>query len=288
MKKVVFAVFGISILVGSAYAQMGYGSTQAKNWYQKLGIHKIAQAIDLIVDKHGNDPAFANNAKIRSAYAGLPRPALKFAVTAGVARGLGGPENPGIMDPFSVAKWFDMTREEQKAFSDDIAWGFSMIGESTYDSRDIARQIMLSIQRAKKIDNLPVGEPFKDPNSLYARLGGFVPISMVVNTFAQKLTMNPIILGNKNVVNSFVKGNVTEAGIRFLFTQQICAAAGGPYKYTGREMLEVHKNLGITEAQWEAGGKMLKEVFDMYKIPDKEQSELFNFVLATKKDIVRN
>src|SRR5437870_2121854 len=80
---------------------------------------------------------------------------------------------------------------------------------------------------------------------------------------------------------------VPPAGFKYLVTEMVCWASGGPQKYTGKTMRDSHDHLGITEPEWQAFMKDLRDCFAKFKIPAQEQSELVAIVESTKKDIVR-
>jgi hemoglobin len=51
-------------------------------------------------------------------------------------------------------------------------------------------------------------------------------------------------------------------------------------------MKESHAHLNITEKEWGQMASVFKAVLDKYKVPAKEQDELFGIVGTTKADIV--
>ncbi len=63
-------------------------------------------------------------------------------------------------------------------------------------------------------------------------------------------------------------------------------ATGGPQAYTGRSMRESHDHLRITEKEWESFAGDFKATLDKFKVPEKEQGELFAIVGSLKSDIV--
>jgi hemoglobin len=71
-------------------------------------------------------------------------------------------------------------------------------------------------------------------------------------------------------------------------TELVAMATGGPQKYTGRSMKSVHKDMKITEKEWEAFAADFKATLDECKVPAKEQNELFQIVGSLKPDIVVN
>ena len=67
---------------------------------------------------------------------------------------------------------------------------------------------------------------------------------------------------------------------------QLCALAGGPCFYTGRDMKTSHKGLGITESDWEATMKYMRGSMTELKIAQREQDEVMALWTSYKSDIV--
>jgi hemoglobin len=76
------------------------------------------------------------------------------------------------------------------------------------------------------------------------------------------------------------------AGFKYLVTEMVCWAAGGPQKYTGRSMYESHKEMKITAGEWEAFVDDLRQTLDKFGVPAPEQAELKAIVESTRADIV--
>jgi len=117
--------------------------------------------------------------------------------------------------------------------------------------------------------------------SLYARLGGYDAIAAVVDDFIGRL------VADKRFSKFFV-GHSEDSlkKIRMHVIDQLCAAAGGPCLYIGRDMKTTHHGLGITSDDWDASAKHLVESLDKFKVPKAEKDELLAFVSTLKKDIV--
>jgi hemoglobin len=79
---------------------------------------------------------------------------------------------------------------------------------------------------------------------------------------------------------------VPPAGFKYLVTEMVCWATGGPQKYTGRSMKESHKDLMITAAEWEAFLDDLQQTLDKFAVPQTEQAEIKAIVGSTRPDIV--
>ncbi len=121
----------------------------------------------------------------------------------------------------------------------------------------------------------------QEKKSLYARLGGYDAIAAVVDDFVGRL------VADKKLTKFFV-GHSEDSlkRIRMHVIDQLCAAAGGPCNYTGRDMKTSHHGLGITSDDWDAAAKHLVESLDKFKVPQAEKDELLAFVGTLKKDIV--
>ena len=81
--------------------------------------------------------------------------------------------------------------------------------------------------------------------SLYERLGGVYSIATVVDDLIDRIMGDSRLNANPKVDEAHHR--VSRAGFKYLVTEMVCWAAGGPQKYTGRSMLESHAHLGITE-----------------------------------------
>jgi hemoglobin len=114
--------------------------------------------------------------------------------------------------------------------------------------------------------------------SLYDRLGGKDAIKAVIDEFVG-ITANDTRINKK-----FAKTNIDR--LKFELVEQICAATGGPCKYTGRDMKTAHKNMGVTEGEFNALVENLVKALDKFNVKDKEKNELLGLLSPMKSDIV--
>lgn len=121
-------------------------------------------------------------------------------------------------------------------------------------------------------------------NSLYERLGGVYAIAAVVDDFIDRIMVNPLLNANPKVDEAHHR--VSKAGFKYLVTEMVCWATGGPQKYTGKSMKESHEHLGITEPEWQVFLKDFQDTLDEFQVEQTEQRELFAIVASTKTDIV--
>ena len=120
--------------------------------------------------------------------------------------------------------------------------------------------------------------------SLYNRLGGLAPISVVVSDFIDVVVPDPFL--NENPAVNASRTHVPAPYLQYHLTAMVCQATGGPCPYHGRGMLETHAQLNITEQEWDRMVTLFKEVLAKHSVPAKEAQELLDIVGSTKADIV--
>ena len=120
--------------------------------------------------------------------------------------------------------------------------------------------------------------------SLYERLGGVHSIATVVNDLVDRVMVDPRL--NANPLVDEAHHRFPPPGFKYLVTEMVCWATGGPQKYTGRSMSESHGHLKITSAEWDAFLDDFQQTLDKFNVPAQEQSELKAIVNSTRPDIV--
>ena len=124
----------------------------------------------------------------------------------------------------------------------------------------------------------------QDQPSLYERLGGVYSIATVVDDFIDRIMVDPRLNANPRVDDAHHR--VSPPGFKYLVTDMVCEATGGPQKYTGRSMRDSHQHLLITAAEWEAFLDDFQQTLDKFGVPQAEQEELKAIVDSTREDIV--
>ena len=119
---------------------------------------------------------------------------------------------------------------------------------------------------------------------LYHRLGGVYAIAAVVDDSVDRIMDDPRLNANPKVAEAHHR--VPRAGFKYLVTEMVCWAAGGPQRYTGKTDGQSHADLAITAAEWDVFMADLKATLDKFGVPGLEQEELFAIVQSTKNDIV--
>ena len=71
-----------------------------------------------------------------------------------------------------------------------------------------------------------------------------------------------------------------------MLVDQVCEAAGGPCTYSGRDMTETHKGMGVTTGEFDALVEDLVSTLSRFSVPAAEQAELLGLLGPMKTDIV--
>lgn len=119
---------------------------------------------------------------------------------------------------------------------------------------------------------------------LYDRLGGLMPLSVVVNDFIDAIASDPVM--NENPAIDAARKRVPVAYLKYHVTAFVCLAAGGPCGYTGRAMPESHAHLNISEREWDRMLTLFDDVLASHDVPEREVRELVELLGTTKDAIV--
>ena len=132
--------------------------------------------------------------------------------------------------------------------------------------------------------NQPHSEDMSAQKSLYDRLGGVYAIAAVIDDLIDRVMDNPRLNANPKVDEAHHR--VSRAGFKYLVTEMVCGATGGPQRYTGRSMRDSHVHLDITEEEWQVFLGDLQACLDKFNVPEAERREIFALIDSTKSDIV--
>ena len=119
--------------------------------------------------------------------------------------------------------------------------------------------------------------------SLYDRLGGKSAIVAVVDDFVANCAADMRI-------NKFFTATAADknrlAAFKNKLVDQICEAAGGPCKYTGRDMKTAHAGMGIDNADFNALVEDLTKSLTKFKVAKAEQDQLLGVLGPMRPQIV--
>lgn len=119
------------------------------------------------------------------------------------------------------------------------------------------------------------GTPAK---SLFDRLGGLPAVTAVSEDFVNRNVSDP------RIKQRFFNSDAAE--LTKLLTEFVCNATGGPCKYTGRTMVDVHAGMDLVDDEFTAVVENLQATLNKFNVPKKEQGELLGAIAPLKPQMV--
>ena len=120
--------------------------------------------------------------------------------------------------------------------------------------------------------------------TLYDRLGGYNAIAMVVDRFSDAIIANPRLNQNPALKQWNETGSLP--GLKFMRTLWVCAVAGGPFQYTGKDMHQAHAHLHITSEEFDEVGAEIARALDELGVPEQEKGEVLGAIASKKAEVV--
>lgn len=121
--------------------------------------------------------------------------------------------------------------------------------------------------------------------TLYERLGGAYAISGAVDVLIDRLHVNQTL----NNMNQGVKDFHVEpykAGYKFMVTAWSIEVTGGPKCYIGRDMFEAHKNLGLSEYEFDVTAHEIRNTLYSVGVPPAETNEFMDIIESYRGMVV--
>lgn len=116
--------------------------------------------------------------------------------------------------------------------------------------------------------------------SLYNRVGGYDAISSIADEYLKGVRSDP------EFARFSGRGADSLRRAKQLLKDQLCAMAGGPCTYIGRDMKSAHAGLRINAEEWKTNMKYMAEALDKAKIAGKEKAEFLAMVDSLRPQIV--
>jgi hemoglobin len=182
----------------------------------------------------------------------------------------------------------DHRPDAQKAISTGLADADRMtsITDRAFALRAVIDKIRSDIHPKKS--DATTGGP-KPPSTggkkaLWDRLGGDANVKKVVDDFVELAATDPKVDFDRGGKYKLDAKKV--ADLKKLLVEMVSSVSGGPLKYEGRSMKEVHKGMGITDDQFNASAADLKKALEVNGAKPEDAKELLDIVETTRKDIV--
>ena len=117
--------------------------------------------------------------------------------------------------------------------------------------------------------------------TLYERLGGYDAVAAVADALLTRLRADAQL--GRFLENRGEDGIAREKQLLIDF---LCASAGGPLLYTGRDMVTSHRGMGITTGDWEIFIGHVEATLQQFELPTTEFDDVIGFVQSTRDEIV--
>jgi hemoglobin len=141
-----------------------------------------------------------------------------------------------------------------------------------------ASLLLLAALVAGPCFSVPVSAAARASQSLYDALGGEAGVAIIANELIDRVSADP------KLGRSFKDTNLER--IKRLLAEQICDLAGGPCKYSGDSMKEVHAGHHISEAEFFGMVADLRVVLKERHVSLGATNELLRLLAPMKRDVV--
>lgn len=122
--------------------------------------------------------------------------------------------------------------------------------------------------------------PLSIAQNLYQQLGKQEGIETVVEEMLYRVG------GDDRIAHHFTDVDIMR--VHKLISEQICDVSGGPCDYSGDDMKTSHRNMGVTNADFNALVEHLIAAMEKYEIPVAAQNQLLGLLAPMHGDIVEN
>lgn len=114
--------------------------------------------------------------------------------------------------------------------------------------------------------------------TLYDELGAEKGVARIVDNFINEISFDPVI------VTHFEKTDQNR--FRSKLIEQICEISNGPCRYTGDSMLESHRKMNISEAEFNRTVDLLITAMNKAGTPLTAQNRLLAHLKEMREDII--
>ncbi len=114
--------------------------------------------------------------------------------------------------------------------------------------------------------------------SIYERLGGEQKLSLIVEDFISEIGNDPIVYPyfEKASVSHFRKG----------IYSHLCDVAGGPCKYQGDSMVEIHTGMNVSEKAFNRLVELLVNALDKNDVDTQTQNRLLSKLAPLRSEVM--
>ncbi len=117
-------------------------------------------------------------------------------------------------------------------------------------------------------------------DTLYGRLGGAAGVEAIADTLIDRVVADPVTGPN------FKDAKLDR--IKRLLAEQICELSGGPCRYSGDPMKEVHAGHHISEAMFYVMVDDLRSILRERHVDLRSRNQLLKLLAPMKRDVVEH
>ena len=120
----------------------------------------------------------------------------------------------------------------------------------------------------------------KSNQSLYERLGRYDGIATIADAYLKG------VRGDPQFARFSGRGADSLVRARQLLKDQLCALAGGPCVYIGRDMKTAHGGLAITDSDWTVSMRYMAAALEKAHVSERDRNEFLTLIESLKAQIV--
>ena len=117
--------------------------------------------------------------------------------------------------------------------------------------------------------------------TLYTRLGGYDAIAAVADNLLPRLIADAEL--GRFWAHRGADGIRREKQLLIDF---LCASAGGPMVYTGRDMTTTHEGMRISAGDWDRFMGHVRDTLAHFSLPETEARDVLGFIESTRGEMV--
>ena len=121
--------------------------------------------------------------------------------------------------------------------------------------------------------------------TLYERLGGAYAIASAVDYLVDRLHTNATLNKANKKVDEFHTQKY-KAGYKFMVTAWSIEAAGGPKCYPGKDMFAAHKDLGLTDYEFDVTAHEIRNTLYQIGVPRRETDEFMAIIESYRSKVI--
>jgi len=253
-----------------------------KTLWERLGGEKgVKLVVDDFVAEAATDPKvnFFRDDKLKKDYEDPDKvKALKEHLVDFISMATNGPRQYTGKSMKEVHKGMHITDEEFNAAKADLEKALKKNGVKDLE----LKQVLDAVEGTRK-DIVESKEA-----KLWDRLGGDAGVKLVVDDFVDRAAKDDKanFFRSEDKRKAFLADEKKVKALKNGLVEFISDKTGGPHKYKGPSMKELHKGMGITDEEFNALADDLKAALEKNKVKAEDITLVMTAVEGTRKDIV--